>query len=300
MKRFFVTLAAQVMVLLSFAQGTADIETLALDIKEDTTKVTTIADIIDVQEVINSRTSNVNHYEKVWSYSSYFNIGFNSAKMTPKNDISLGCDYNNGIAPEFKSDWGISLHLGHNYALHKRPIADILRFNIDYSYIDLNLNHYKREKGNQLYDSNATYGNYQYMPWCMQKYEINYGMALGPSITLAPFMNLNVSNLHFLKLNIYYHIGYAVSILAMDNDTKYDINPPQTNNNKSADSSIVASWGHGLTNSFGFNLSWRFIGVGYEVKTGPLNYQALQKDDYGKNHYKFNTTTGRVFLEIRY
>lgn len=300
MKRLFLSCAAHVLVLLSFAQGTAEIETLALDIKEDTTKVTTIADIIDVQEVINSRTSNVNHYEKVWSYASYFNIAYNSTKMSPKGDIRLGCDYNNGVAPEFKSDWGISLQLGHNYGLHKRPIADILKFNIDYSYIDLNLNHYKRENGRQLYDSSANNNGFQYMPWCMQKYEINYGMALGPSVTLAPFMYLNIPNLHFLKLNLYYHIGYSISLLGMDNEKKYDINPPQNNNNKNADSSIVACFGNGLTNSFGFNLSWRFIGIGYELKTGTLNYKAMQKDDYGKEHYKFKNNTGRIFLEIRY
>lgn len=298
MKKTCFILLALPIALLSPAQSVTGNEELVFDMREDTTQVTTIADIVTIQEFVSSRNSDVTHYEKVWSYTSYFDMAYNTnSELKPRNPVKLGCDYNNGIAPDFKSDWGTSLVLGHNYGLHK-PIEGIVKFNIDYSYIDLDLNHYKAENATKLYDSEATYGkDYKYIPWCMEKYEANYGMAVGASVTAAPFTILNIPQLQFLKFNIFYHIGYHVSMLIAMNDKKYDINPPA---NDRSNSSYNLNFGHGLTNSFGFRVTWKTIGFGYEMRTGRLDYANLQKSDYGHDHYKFDTHTNRIFLEIRY
>lgn len=285
------------MALLSAAQNAIETEGTALDVREDTSKVTTIADIVKVQEQVSSRNYSVAHYENIWTYASYFDIAYNNtSKLTPKEPVSLGVDYNNGVAPGFKSDWGMSLVLGHNYGLHK-PIAGIAKFNIDYSYIDLNLNHYNKENGSKLYDSSADNNGYRYIPWCMEKYEANYGMSVGASVTAAPFVLLDNHQLHYIRFNLFYHVGYHVSLLMVSDDSKYDINPSP---NDASKTSYNLNFGHGFTNSFGFRVSWKTIGLGYEIRTGGLRYANLQKSDYGRQRYKFDCQTNRIFLEIRY
>lgn len=305
MKRKILILLSLSVALLSTAQDFIETEDLVLDASEDTTKVTTIGDIVNVQELVSTRNSNAAHYEKVWSHSSYFDIAYNDhTKFTPKGRIPLGIDYNGGYAPEFTSDYGGSLVLGHNYGLHK-PIAGIAKFNIDYSYIDLNFNHFKAESETQkVYNSAATYTDpddsrkeYQYIPWCFEKFEADYGMSLGASLTVAPFTVLKVPQLHFFKFNFFYHVGYHVSFLMARYNGDIDAGYSKEDNTREVNN---MNWGHGITKSFGCRLSWKAIGVGYEVRTGELKYANFQPNDFGKDHYKFDTKTSRIFLEIRY
>lgn len=287
-----------------------------LDAIEDTTQVVSIQDIVEMQELATSNNSNAVHFQKVWSRTSYFNPSYNSTTLTPKEDIKLGYNYNNGFAPVFKSDWGASLVLGHNYRLHKKPIANIVQINLDYTFIDLNVNHFKAEEGEKLFDSNSQWSqtdedgyktDYFYTPWCLEKYEANYGMSIGPSITLAPFTYIKVPQLHFLKFNVYYHIGYNVSIMWMQNDKNKDANyatgaDPQYNktNFDKMENALKMDWGHGMSTAFGFSVSWKSIGVGYEIRKGSFGYKAMQKDLFGNEKYKFDASTSRVYLTVRY
>lgn len=306
-----------------FAQEIPFNQTMVLDAAEDTTQVTSIDDIIAVQEIVTSRNSSVTHFSKVWSRNSYFNIAYSTnATLKPKSEIDLGYEgYNKGIAPKFKADWGISLMLGHNYRLHKKPIANIVQFNLDYTYIDLCVNHYNAEKGEKLYDSGNTWEHkdennrkelFIYTPWCLQKYDINYGMMIGPSITVAPFTYINIPQLQFIKLNIYYHIGYHASLLWIISDKSYDANPAHNPTSSSIvtnaqeygyekmNNALKMNIGHGLVSSFGFNLSWKSIGFGYEVRNGKLKYESLNKSVFGSKKYKFDAVTSRIYLQIRY
>lgn len=301
----------------SFAQ--AELESAVLDWAEDTTQVTTIADIISVQEKVTSSNSTLRHFNKVWSRNTYLNLSYANASLNPKEPISLGFNYNynHNTVPDFKSDWGTSLTIGHNYRLHKKPIANVVQINLDYTFIDLNINHYKAEEGDKLYNSSTTWQpkdddnlnkDYFYQPWCLEKYEANYSMAIGPSITIAPFTYINVPQLQFVKINVYYHIGYQASILWMLNDKDKDANPDTSSSSNSwqetkydkMNNALKMNWGHGLTSSFGFSVSWKAIGVGYEVRSSEVEYQAFQTDVFGKDKYKFNSSLSRVFIQFRY
>ena len=305
MKKLIFSCLALMLGASAYAQSEPD-NAVVLDMAEDTTQVTTIADIIEVQEMVTSRNSTVSHFSKVWGRNTYFNMAYANTSLTPKEDISLG--YNDKFVPEFKSDWGASIQLGHSYGLHKKPIANVAKFHIDYTYIDLNVNHFKVEEGEHLYNSAATWESkgtdskvteYHYIPWCLEKYEANYSMALGPSLTIAPFTYIRVPQLHFMKINVFYHIGYQVSMLWMQNDNGKDANPSAGDNNE-VNKALKLNWGHGLTTSFGVSLSWKSIGVGYEVRSGELEYQSIQKDIFGKDKYKFDAKTSRIYLTIRY
>ncbi len=293
-----------------------------IDEAEDTTQVTSIADIIATQEIITSRNTNVAHFNNVWRRKSYFNLSYNKHVSLDGKDIELGyMGYNNGVAPKFEGDWGASIMLGHSYNLHKKPIANVVQFNLDYTYIDLNINHYKAEDADKLYNS-ANSWQYEhdkekseclYTPWCLQKYEMNFGMSIGPSITVAPFTYVNVPQLHFFKINVYYHIGYHVSMLWMINDEDKDANPtttypsydqndllPAYQNYNKMNESLKMEFGHGLISSFGFSVSWKSIGIGYEVRKAKLNYKSLNQVIFGGEQNKFNAATSRVYLTIRY
>jgi hypothetical protein len=282
--------------------------------QEDTTEVTTINDIIRMQQDVTNKKYAESHYRDVWSRKGYFNISYNSATLTPDESIPTGVG--GDIVPEFKSDWGVSLQLGRSYALHKAPIANMLQFNIDYSYIDLNVNHFKQEGDGNLYDSRSILNydgkEYYYTPWNLEKYDLNYGMSVGPSISIAPFTSTNVSALHHIKLNAFFHVGYHVSLLYMTNDEKADINPTKKREDVQTETQakeyeryekmskgLKFDLGHGLITSFGFSITWKFIGLGYERRSGSLKYQSLSTDDYSKQKYEFKSSTNRVFIQFR-
>lgn len=317
MKKIHILLCALMASSAAMAQYTpnyvGDIETIEnLDVLEDTTQVTTINDIIEVQEMVTNSNTNTAHNNKVWGYNKYFMISYGGMSLNPKKDIKLGYEgFNNNTVPDFKADWSLALTLGRNYSLHKKPIANIVKFNIDFTYFDLGFARYGAEgdKNTLLYDSKATWKekddgkeyNRSYIPWCLEKYKADFGMAVGPSITLAPFTPLKSNKgLHFLKLNVYYHIGYHASLLWMKGDDKHDAGASSSSsgNNKSGD--LKMNWGHGLTNTFGLMLSWKTIGLGWETKSTNVSYKSVTPSTYGHESYKFGTNSSRIYLVIRY
>lgn len=279
-------------------------------LSDDTTKITTIEDIINEQEEVTTRNTNIKHFADVWSRQSYVNLSFNSATLTPDKDISTGVSMNGGLVPEFKSDWGASIQVGRSYKLHKKMIANMLLFNIDWTYIDFNVNHFKAEgDGKNLYnslskqdlpDDDGVMTSYYYIPWNLQKYEANYGMGVGPSVTIAPFTSIDAPWAHYFKVNFYYHIGYHVSLLYMVNDKKADVN--QNTSSEEYDKmkdNLKLSLGHGLTHTFGVNLTWKTIGLGYEHCSAKRKYKSLSTSDFGDEKYDFKAATNRFYIQFR-
>lgn len=284
----------------SIAPAQTEIEKVQIiDLKEDTTQVTTISDIIAMQEVVSKSNSTGAHFSKVWGRKSYFNLGYNySGSMKPKGDIPMRDQYLTenipsgvkipDVVPEFKTDWGVMLQLGHSYTLHKDAIANIVQINLDYTFIDLNMNHYKGEDYAKYYDA-SEFSKDKGLPWAADKYDLSYGMNLGPSITLAPFTMLDIRPLHYLKFNVYYHIGYNIGFLLMD----------QKEENKKGMSFDYLAWGHGLSQSFGFNISWKSIGIGWETRTYNPTMKRLTGES-SDTKYKFKNSSNRIYLTIRY
>lgn len=266
-----------------FLTGNAQVITenaVVIDAAEDTTQVSTINDIILIQEKVSSRNITDAHYTNVWSRKSYFNPGFVSSKLSSKQSVYLNNDDAKDLS--FKSDWGVQIELGHSYALHKKAIANMVQINLDYTFIDLMVNHFKEDKsilaefksGEKWIDQPGTPASgssyvkgketYKYLPWGADKYTATYGMALGPSITIAPFTPLNIRGLHFIKVNAYYHVGYNVGMLLMDHRADNDNGTSNNNNDHKGGLSFdYLSWGHGLSTSFGISLSWKSIGIGW-------------------------------------
>lgn len=286
-----------------------------LDLEEDTTGVVSVNDIVKMQQEVLSNKQAGKHFQNVWKRRSFFNMSWTESKMKCE-DKTIG---------EFKSDWGVTLQSGTNYRLHKKPIAKMINIALDYSWLNLNVNHIKAgepavtEDGKKyLYDStdrNVVPGGesgktdeYYVYPWKLEKYEANYGMTLGPSITIAPFVPLGVKQLDYLKIQAYYHIGYAASFLYTLNKEEFDKNQPtnQTADNRQAaedyktmENNLKLQWGHGMTSTFGFNIFWKRVGIGYEHTTGTFKYKNFNTKDFGRDKTKFTNEYSRIYLTIR-
>ena len=158
MKRTVMLFAACVTAALAMAQddntlvnnNAIDAPQTSIEYEEDTTEIMTIDEIVNEQMDVNNRVSKERHMEDVWGRRSYLNLSYSSAKLTPQQTIPTGVD--NGIVPAYNTSWGLSLTIGRSYRLHKPAIANILQFNIDYTWLDFNLNHFDHENnGKNLY-----------------------------------------------------------------------------------------------------------------------------------------------------
>lgn len=265
-------------------------------------KGSSLDDIINTQGRLTENVSTEKHFESVWSRKGYFNISYNNSKLEPqKQYLAAYIDGKYQNIETMESDWGVGIQYGRNYNLLKKPIANIVMINLDYTPLDFNVNHYKGGDAKILYDSNDKNDNEKnYLPWNVEKFEFNYGMNLGPSITLAPFTKINkCPGLHFLKFNVYYHIGYHVSLLHFNPKKEQDGAPNQSYSNIFDGATSKLCIGYGLTNAVGFNVSWKSIGIGYETRWASLNYQSLDSSTFGKEKYKFKSPTNRVYIEFR-
>lgn len=285
-----------------------------LDLEEDSTGVASVSDIVKMQQEVLSNKQAGKHFQNVWKRRSFFNMSWTESKMKCKqdNDEKL-----RGL--EFKSDWGVTLQSGTNYRLHKKPIAKMINIALDYSWLNLNVNHIKdadHEDGEFLYNSTdrnvktdvstGKTDEYYVYPWKLEKYEANYGMTLGPSITIAPFVPLGVKQLDYLKIQAYYHIGYSASFLYTLNKEEFDENqnPSQSNSDAYKDynamkDNLKLQWGHGMTSTFGFNIFWKRVGIGYERTTGTFKYKNFNTKDFGRDKTKFTNEYSRIYLTIR-
>ena len=288
-----------------FAQVENEEDKVVIDWSEDSTDITTIQDIIKVQLQVTNRNVTEQHFADVWGRRGYFNFSYNTTKLSPKGNYHNGLD--NTPVGELKSNWGASIQYGRSYRLHKKPLSNVALFNIDYTGIDLNVNHFEAiGNGTYKYDSSTKHTEtedgkskeYYNMPWNMEKYEVNYGMTLGPSLTLAPFNLLSGNGLHYIKFNVFYHIGYNISMIYSPNDKKLDANQ-SGEDFQALESNLKMAWGHGMIQSFGFNVSWKAIGIGFEHRSGTIKYKAMTTKDFGKDEFEFSSAINRISLQIR-
>lgn len=275
------------------------------DTGEDSAQVITLDSVLAMQQRVVSSKNAETRINKIWGRTKYRNIGFNSSTLKSKEEVALGTGRSEKL--KFDSDWGVSLTFGTNYRLH-RPIANIVSIGLDYTWFDVNLNHFKIDD-DASYNSAETFttdggdddDTYHYMPWQLEKYEANYGMMLGPSVTVAPFVSTGIDQLAALKFQVYMHFGYRFSAMFFKNAKDKDTNPDIEDDDDAKDvrDDFKGEWGHGFYTKFGFNVSWKAIGIGYEHSSGSLKYKSFSTSNYGKEKTKFSLGTNKVYIQIR-
>jgi len=275
--------------------------------EEDAHDIDSLGTIVDV---MNKRGSDKNLEEarkNSWKRKTFFRLSYTISKFealasdnTNWEEYASKLDgvYDGEDKYHYESDIAASMQWGRNFSLHKKPIAKTVVIALDYTWIDLNWNKYKAFYNEDLpFNSDKRWledndnKSCRFVPWGAEKHEINYGMTLGPSITVAPFGVLDNSarNLH---IQGYFHMGYSISAIFMKLDKEF--------NEGSESFKFFGNWGHGLTRSWGLNLSWKVIGVGFEKRTSSFSYLTFDDDLYGSRKTKFDLYNTRWYLTFNF
>lgn len=311
MKKKFLSIAFGILSIGAFAQNPvilSDKEVGELDI-DSLNQV-----LNDVMDHTN-RTTTSDDEKKAWSRKTFLRIAYTNGKMKPASDIDdellsdKGYPKLDGVNDEaelynFKNDYGISLINGRSYNLHKKPISKMVMIALDYTWIDLCYNHYKAfySEDGMKYDPNVKYGDNDdknYAPWGMEKHELNYGMSLGPSVTIAPFGLLD-NEWRNLQLQTYFHVGYSVSAIMMVNKKTMREELENSYYVKNSGGSSTFQLGTGVATAWGINLSWKNIGLGLETRKMPVTYKSMETSDYGKVKTKMEYKDTRFYVNFRF
>ena len=57
--------------------------------EEDTAKVVSIADILNMRQSVSTLNNRESHFSKVWGNRTFLNISYTKEKLTPKEEILL-------------------------------------------------------------------------------------------------------------------------------------------------------------------------------------------------------------------
>lgn len=238
---------------------------------QETSDEATAQRLDSLQQVVNQLTSNVTTLEKenqsraIWKdRSKYFNIGYVNQTLT---------DQGNGR--EFKSDFGVSLSSGKTYYLHKKPIAGMIKFGLDWTWLDIN---YAKSTWEEIDpETREVYSS------AMHQAEI--GMQFGASVTINP--------VHHLKVSGYFRVTPSFSGIYRD-ETFY--------------SNYVTMWNAGCA------IAWKVISVGAEWRWGEAKYKGLSIDEgvleesedpsfdeaFKSHSDKFKTSSLRLYVSFRF
>lgn len=318
-KKILMTAFAALLSMSSFAQTDETPAVPNLDLEEDTTNVSSLNEIIKIQETVSMRNHRRNSINSVWKRNKAFSINWIQSKFDGKSlklGVMPGLDYGpegetNGfeVDHQFKSDWGANLKSSSTIRLHKTPIANTVALGLEFSGFDLSVNHFKQEK-DMKYNSAAyvmvekennnyyqAYDKHYFQPWGQEMYEFSYAMSIGPSITIAPLSAVNNSALSNIRLQAYYTFGYHLSLLWLQDDEDMDVARKSSNydydDNPISESSLF-NWGHGMVTTFGLRLNWKNIGVTYEMVKGKCKYKSIETKVFGSGKTEFSTSTNRI------
>jgi len=245
----------------------------------DTTRVTTLNDIIAQESKSKTDVKYDQHLRNVWSKNTFFNISFNKTELSSKQFPTAQSE--NGFSNSFKCDLGVGLQWGQTFNFHKKALGNVVFIGLDYIWMDMNFNQYKQK------DQPKEYVNTPYttlMPWHNKKMTLDYGMSIGPSLTLYPFTPLRKSASDNIRLQGYFHVGYkAAAYMIKDLENKNQF-----------------AWGHGLYTAFGGNITFNAIGFGIDVRNdNNINVKHV-KNDFGSKKMKFKEKTTRFYIQFRF
>ncbi len=245
----------------STAMAQTDSTSIALQNKLDSLQNT----VATLQQKEDNRSKN-EYDQAVWKRHKYFGIGFSSQKMTDAEDAAN---------MEYKSKVGFALDWGKTFYLHKKPIANLLKVGIDWSYINLSFAKYKSGKGINIntpssgdldnYDDDYDYDDYK-VGMDLGVYSLAAGMSFGPSVTFAPFYNTGKGLQHILA-QTYFHVTPSYTGIISSEDGEDD-----------EDGGTEMKSGYTTYFNWGLSVSYKMISVGYEYRWGKSKFNRFSLD----------------------
>ena len=212
-----------------------------------------------LQRVVNQLTAERDSYKqadlnrRIWKdRAKYFNIGYVKQTLTDKT-----------FGGDITSDFGVSLSYGKTYYLHKKPIAGMIKFGLDWTWMDIN---YAKSTLWMLDEDSGSLSKS-----AMHQAEI--GMQFGPSVTINP--------VHHLKVSGYFRVTPSYSGLYMDETFHH----------------------HYVTMlNAGCAMAWKVISLGVEWRWGSAKYNGLTLDGLNLDEDSFgeedNPSMGDVMDQI--
>ena len=199
---------------------------------QESTDDATTRRLDSLQQVVNQLTTSVETQKqedlnrKIWKdRAKYFNIGYVNQTLTDK---TMGFDV--------KSDFGVFLSNGKTYYLHKKPIVGMIKFGLDWSWLDIN---YAKSTWETLDpDTDEAYTT--------PMHQAEIGMQFGPSLTINP--------VHHLKVSGYFRVTPSYSMLYMDETFHHH---------------YVTMFNAGCA------VAWKTISLGVEWRWGTAKYNGL-------------------------
>lgn len=175
----------------------------------------------------------------------YFNIGYAWEKLEAVDFPS-----------EEESEWAAYLVWGKTFYLHKKPIANMLKIGLDFTWTDINFAKYEID---QLVEETTDYMGMTFTGYTHQEanmYRMDYGMHLGPSVTVNPVSALCV--------NAYFRYAPTFAMSMTKNNGSWDM-------------------GYGYASLFvtGAAVSYKAISIGCEYRFGStkMNVLSIDPDD---------------------
>ena len=186
--------------------------------------------------------------------AKYFNIGYVKQSLTSKDDVV-----------KYKSSAGVNMTWGKTFYLHKKPLLNMIKIGLDWSWVDFN--YVKYSSVEEVYaDDDWSYGtdfgyddtytdeeDYDLDFGCHQ---LEYGMQIGPSVT--------VHLIDHLKVSTYFRFQPSASVMLLDDEVYYGFVP---------------------FFNFGAAVAWKSISIGVEGRWGGTKYHGVSVDDEGDDYY---------------
>lgn len=216
---------------------------------------------------------------KIWRRTKYRNIAF----------VKQSLQEQDGTGEKWHSDYAFALTMGRTYYLHRKPILNMIKFGIDWTYLDINYANYGKIK-NYDFDNNdyplESYPDEQEDDINIGRHQFEYAMQVGPSVTVNP--------IDHLKVNAYFR--YAPSFSGILIDDEFSCNY----------ASFFVT---------GAAISYKVISVGIESRWGKAKYKNFSIDDFNeedmdvdnpewndvisKSKRKFKTNSVRFYISFR-
>ena len=192
---------------------------------------------------------------RIWRRrSDYLNLAF----------VVQNVETNIDELSELNSEWGASISWGKTFYLHRKPIGRVLKFGLDWTWLDLNGACFEQDMYS-IFD-----GDYH-----ETLYQLDAGMQFGPSIAVNPVDHLKIST--YFRVTPTFATVYAVeNELFLKNYATY-LNA-------------------------GLSVAWRLLSLGVEYRTGKTSYDDLGElsELMPGVAIDLNTTSWRMYFGFRF
>lgn len=196
-------------------------------------------------------------YKKIWKdRAKYFYIGYVKQSLESKDG-----DF------KYNSKFGVSLNWGKTYYLHEKPFWDMVKIGLDWTWMDFNYvkyssleNDYSEDGDYYDYDGDYGYdgdydGDGEEADLGFGCHQLEYGMQIGPSITVNPIDRLKVST--------YFRFQPSASVMVLDDEVY---------------------WAFAPFVNFGMSVSWKALSFGVEGRWGSVKYHGISVNEDEENN----------------